>query len=286
MLHFLRAASQSARLLVVMALVAAVCCGGGCRAASLEYTCTSDAVVRGNGKLKSAPVVVKSVPAPGEPQSGEYVAVAEGWAPIRIAVSTGDLENTRKYCSFSRGSKPNLLGDASADCRFDELPSWKKKLLVGGVVPAAVKLHAERLLVQPLKGPLKVPEFAADSVCGQFTVPAAHRSPGVDSADMVLYVAAAPGGVWALPCATLENGRPIVGAVNLAPANLFHGRLATRIAAHEIAHALGFSYQQMAAHRMLRNVTGVRGRKLSVVVNSTNAAMAAREHYDCDNIRG
>ncbi|RNE99055.1 surface protease GP63, partial [Trypanosoma conorhini] len=151
---------------------------------------------------------------------------------------------------------------------------------------AAVKLHAERLLVRPLEGPLKVPTFAADSVCGQFTVPAAHHTPGVDDADMVLYFAAAPGGVWALPCATLDDGRPIVGAVNLAPANLFHGRLATRIAAHEIAHALGFSYQQMAAHRMVRNVTGVRGRKLSVVVNSTNAAMAAREHYDCDGIRG
>ncbi|EAN82151.1 surface protease GP63, putative, partial [Trypanosoma cruzi] len=32
--------------------------------------------------------------------------------------------------------------------------------------------------------------------------------------------------------------------------------------------------------------SGVRGRALSVVVNSTNAAMAAREHYDCDDIYG
>ncbi|ESL05448.1 hypothetical protein TRSC58_06903 [Trypanosoma rangeli SC58] len=103
---------------------------------------------------------------------------------------------------------------------------------------------------------------------------------------MVLYVAAAPRGVWALPCATLESGRPVVGVVNVAPADLFHGRLATRIAAHEIAHALGFAYGNMVAGRMVRNVTGVRGRKLSVVVGSTNAAMAAREHYDCDDIQG
>ncbi|RNE96136.1 surface protease GP63, partial [Trypanosoma conorhini] len=229
MLQFSRAPSQCARLLVVMAVAAAVCCGGGCRAASLAYPCTSDAVVRGIGRLKSAAVVVKSVPAPGDAQSGEYVVLTGRWAPIRIAVSTEDLKETnRKYCGFSRGSKPNLLGDNSADCRSDALSSQQRNALVGGVVPAAVKLHAERLLVRPLEGPLKVPAFAADSVCGQFTVPAAHRTAGVDSADMVLYVAAAPGGVWALPCATLEDGRPIVGAVNLAPANLFHGRLATR----------------------------------------------------------
>ncbi|RNE99098.1 surface protease GP63 [Trypanosoma rangeli] len=103
---------------------------------------------------------------------------------------------------------------------------------------------------------------------------------------MVLYVAAAPGGVWALPCATLENGRPIVGVVNFGPADLRFPRLATRIAAHEIAHALGFDYGKMVADRMVKNVTGVRGRALSVVVNSTNAAMAAREHYNCDNIQG
>ncbi|RNF04733.1 surface protease GP63, partial [Trypanosoma conorhini] len=180
MLQFSRAPSQCARLLVVMALVAAVCCGGGCRASSLAYPCTSDAVMRGNGRLKSAAVVVKPVPAPGDAQSGEYVVVTEGWAPIRIAVSTEDLKDNRKYCSFSSLRKWNLLGDTHADCTADVLSSQQKDALVGGVVPAAVKLHAERLLVRPLKGPLKVPEFAADSVCGQFTVPAAHRSPGVD----------------------------------------------------------------------------------------------------------
>ncbi|RNF08354.1 surface protease GP63, partial [Trypanosoma conorhini] len=286
MLHSLRALPRSTRLPTALAVVAAVCCVVGCFASPLPYHCSFDAVVK-NGGEKSAPVVVKevSLKAQGEPQV-YHVTGKEGWEPIRIVVSTNDVTDVRKFCLSSGSSKPNLLGNEAADCGDDAMSAVQQKALTHDIVSAAVKLHAERLLVQPLKAPLKVPEFAPGSICSRFSIPLSHRTKGVDKADMVLYVAAAPGGVWALPCATLENGRPIVGAVNLAPANLFLGRLATRIAAHEIAHALGFSYQQMTAHHMAKAVTGVRDRKVSVVVNSTNAAMAAREHYDCDNIQG
>ncbi|RNC34781.1 surface protease GP63 [Trypanosoma cruzi] len=41
----------------------------------------------------------------------------------------------------------------------------------------------------------------------------------------------------------------------------------------------------MASCSMVRNA-GVRGRALSVVMDSTNAAMSAREHHDCDDIGG
>ncbi|RNC34535.1 regulator of sigma E protease, partial [Trypanosoma cruzi] len=53
-----------------------------------------------------------------------------------------------------------------------------------------------------------------------------------------------------------------------------------------MAHAVGFACPHMADPSMVRNVIGVRGRALSVVVDSTNAAMAARKHYDCDDIYG
>ncbi|PBJ71598.1 surface protease GP63 [Trypanosoma cruzi cruzi] len=208
-----------------------------------------------------------------------------GWAPIRIIVSTRDMDDARKYCSTDRSYVKNLLTDYY-ECRGNALSFNKMKILIENVVPAAVKLHADRLLVQPLKGLLVVPPFAAGSVCSRFTVPAEHRTKGVANSDMVLYVAAAPGGVWALPCATLEDGRPVAGVMNIAPAVLFHGRLATRIAAHLMAHALGFAHSHMADLSMVRNITGVRDRALSVVVISTNAAMAAREHYNCDDIGG
>ncbi|EKF38922.1 surface protease GP63, putative [Trypanosoma cruzi marinkellei] len=42
----------------------------------------------------------------------------------------------------------------------------------------------------------------------------------------------------------------------------------------------------MACRSMVRNVAGVRGGALSVVVDSTTAAMAVREHHDRDNIDG
>ncbi|RNC42824.1 surface protease GP63, partial [Trypanosoma cruzi] len=66
------------------------------------------------------------------------------------------------------------------------------------------------------------------------------------------------------------------------PVVSFHGR----IAAHLMAHALGFNCLHMASRSMVRNVACVRGRALSVVVDSTTAAMAAREHHDCDDIDG
>ncbi|RNC35718.1 surface protease GP63 [Trypanosoma cruzi] len=53
-----------------------------------------------------------------------------------------------------------------------------------------------------------------------------------------------------------------------------------------MSHAVGFTCPHMAGRSMVRNVAGVRGRALLVVVRSTNAAMAAREHHDCDDIDG
>ncbi|EKF29576.1 surface protease GP63, putative, partial [Trypanosoma cruzi marinkellei] len=262
-----------------------MCCSSGCLAAGLKYHCIFDDAMRVD-RTKSMPVVMKNVPLAKGSASQTYTVIGEnGWAPIRINVSTRDLDDKRKYCSSDRSQVKNLLNNYP-ECQGDAFSSNMRKILIERVVPAAVKLHADRLLVQPLEGPLVVPQFAEGSVCSRFTVPAEHRSTGVANSDMVLYVAAAPGGVWALPCATLEDGRPVAGVMNIAPAVLFHGRLATRIAAHLMAHALGFSYPHMASRSMVMNVTGVRGRALLVVVNSTNAAMAAREHYDCDDIYG
>ncbi|RNF01809.1 surface protease GP63 [Trypanosoma cruzi] len=47
-----------------------------------------------------------------------------------------------------------------------------------------------------------------------------------------------------------------------------------------------FTHPHMANRSMVRNVAGVRGRALWVVVDSTSATMAAREHHDCDGIAG
>ncbi|KAF8288736.1 putative surface protease GP63 [Trypanosoma cruzi] len=285
MVQWLFASPCHAALPLLLMMLTLMFCSSGCFAASLTYHCTFDDAMRVD-RTKSMPVVMKNVPLVTGSASQTYTVIGgNGWAPIRINVSTNDLYNNRKYCSSDRSYVKNLL-TGYYECEGNALSSNKRKILIDNVVPAAVKLHADRLLVQPLERPLVVPQFATGSVCSWFTVPAEHRSKGIANSDMVLYVAAAPGGVWALPCATLEDGRPVVGVMNIAPAVLFHGRLATRIAAHLMAHALGFAHSHMASRSMVRNITGVRGRALSVVVNSTNAAMAAREHHDCDDIYG
>ncbi|PWU97361.1 putative surface protease GP63 [Trypanosoma cruzi] len=285
MVQWLLASPCPAALPLLFMMLALMFCSSGCFAASLKYHCTSDRAMRVD-RTKSMPVVMKNVPLGAGSASQIYTVIGgNGWAPIRINVSTNDLHNTSMYCSTDRSYVKNLL-TGYEECQGNALSDNKRKILIENVVPAAVKLHADRLLTQPLEGPLIVPPFAAGSVCSRFTVPAEHRTKGVANSDMVLYVAATPGGVWALPCATLEDGRPVVGVMNIAPAVLFHGRLATRIAAHLMAHALGFAHPHMVSRSMVMNVTGVRGRELSVVVNSTNAAMAAREHYDCDDIYG
>ncbi|KAF5215155.1 surface protease GP63 [Trypanosoma cruzi] len=53
-----------------------------------------------------------------------------------------------------------------------------------------------------------------------------------------------------------------------------------------MAHAVGFACPHMAGRGMVRNAACVRGGALSVVVHSTTAAMAAREHHDCDDVDG
>ncbi|RNC35296.1 surface protease GP63 [Trypanosoma cruzi] len=231
MVQWLLASPCPAALPLLLMMLTLMCCTSGSLAASLTYHCTFDKAMRVD-RTKSMPVVMKNVPLGTGSASQTYTVIeGNGWAPIRINVSTRDLDDTRKYCSSDRSYVKNLLTDYD-DCQGDALSSNKRKVLIDKVVPAAVKLHADRLLVQPLEGPLVVPQFAAGSVCSRFTVPAEHHTKGVANSDMVLYVAAAPGGVWALPCATLEDGRPVVGVMNIAPAVLFHGRLATRIAAH------------------------------------------------------
>ncbi|RNC55778.1 surface protease GP63 [Trypanosoma cruzi] len=76
-------------------------------------------------------------------------------------------------------------------CEDDVVSSANGIILENEVVPAAVHPHADRMLVQPMEGPLIVPQFGTGSVCSRFTVRAGNCSTGVANADMVLCVAAA-----------------------------------------------------------------------------------------------
>ncbi|RNC34879.1 surface protease GP63 [Trypanosoma cruzi] len=106
--------------------------------------------------------------------SGECAAAIhrhwDGWMPIRINVSTRDLDDTGKYWISGRYHAMNSL-NGNCECEGDVVSSAHGIILENEVVPAAFKLHADRLLVQPLEGPLIVPPFATGSVCSRFTYP-------------------------------------------------------------------------------------------------------------------
>ncbi|ORC84355.1 surface protease GP63, partial [Trypanosoma theileri] len=63
--------------------------------------------------------------------------------------------------------------------------------LLNKILPAAINLHSDILLVKQLETPFKVPDFGK-TLCSHFTVPTTHISEGVEDAYMVLYVAVGP----------------------------------------------------------------------------------------------
>ncbi|RNF01260.1 surface protease GP63 [Trypanosoma conorhini] len=237
--------------------------------------------------------MVREVPRKGEGAAQAYTVAAEGegkeWEPIRIVVSMEDLSDASKYCTKEDEKKPNFKGQ-ELKCRKEEVltADWNKTL-VNEVIPVALKLHAERLLVRRLKTPLKVPKFTQEhGFCQYFKVPEGHHDAGVENADMVLYVAARSiYGAWGLPCAFGADGRPIAGALHLPPSQPLSVMHTSRTAAHAIAHALGFDAKQMKKHSMLTTVSAVRGGSSPVTVAKSPVTLnKTKAHYGCDKLQG
>ncbi|RNE99356.1 surface protease GP63, partial [Trypanosoma conorhini] len=132
---------------------------GGCRAAA--HRCAFDDMAPRRGRPPAA--VVREVPRRGQGAAQAYTVAAaggksiEGWAPIRIVVSTKDLERSsrmkgkKRYCEAEGEECINYLGHEATCTARDVLSDAKKGLYTTKIIPEAVKLHAERLLVEPVK---------------------------------------------------------------------------------------------------------------------------------------
>ncbi|RNE97562.1 surface protease GP63 [Trypanosoma rangeli] len=244
----------------------------------------------------SATAVLRELPRKGQGATQAYTVATKaeensGWAPIRIAVSTEDLKDTNKYCTKEGEMKPDFRGQNSPCKKADVLTPDMIKTIVDEILPVAVGLHAERLLVQRVKTPFVVLPFTEkQGNCQYFKVPEAHQKTGVTDADMVLYVASGlDDRTWAVPCMFGEDGRPIAGALHIMtmPFNIFGVMHPARATAHAIAYALGFNKEEMMKHDMLLNETGVRGGTSSVtVVKSPVTLNKTKLHYGCDTIPG
>ncbi|RNC52878.1 surface protease GP63 [Trypanosoma cruzi] len=104
-------------LLFPLVVLLLMCCASGCIAVApaTQYRFGFDEMMRGNGPLLTA--VVREVPRKGQGAMQAYTVATQdddsGWEPIRIAVSTEDLErgtNKRKYCEEGEDECHNALG--------------------------------------------------------------------------------------------------------------------------------------------------------------------------------
>ncbi|KAK7199313.1 major surface protease gp63 [Novymonas esmeraldas] len=208
------------------------------------------------------------------------------WTPIRIAVFTFDIEDRSRYCTEAGQLRPDMKGD-TVICRPDDvLKDTKKQTLLEFLIPSAVRLHEERLTVQRERGNIVVDRLIdQDPECRHFSIPASHMEEGVANADFLLYVAAGPTvgttAAWASTCQFFANGRPSVGVANVSPKFIINHQQAMRVIAHEILHALGFSFHVFKSKGMVAYVELLRGKSNVPVIVSPLVAAKARVHFGC-----
>ncbi|ESL05350.1 surface protease GP63 [Trypanosoma rangeli SC58] len=183
------------------------------------------------------------------------------------------------------GSRMAARRNAKKD---DLLTEAKKDIVLRQLLPAAIKLHAERLSVRPVRGPIRMP-YDGLQVCNTFTIPPWHHTIGVSGADLILYVNALPTDgalAWADMCVTLEDGRPFAGAVNIDPNGMTATNRFVAYAAHEIGHVLGFSFDGLSRFNMFSKVSNVRGKKEVWVISSPRVKALARQYHNCPTLEG
>ncbi|EKG02251.1 surface protease GP63, putative [Trypanosoma cruzi] len=215
-----------------------------------------------------------------------------GWEPIRIKVFTDGLKSTRgkeTYCQRAGDECDNLLGERITCKEEHVLSEAKKKLYTENILPGAVKLHAERILVKPTGENITVPRNLNEA-CNNFKAPTEHMRYGV-AADFVIYAFAGPSGtdsraVWAATCNTWGDFRPSIGAMNFDPKYMTDTAWSVRVAAHEIAHALGFSEKSMDEKSILKNSAKIMRGNFRRMVTGDHVQAKAQAHFGCDSLEG
>ncbi|KAK7198937.1 major surface protease gp63 [Novymonas esmeraldas] len=208
------------------------------------------------------------------------------WTPIRVAVFTFDIANSSRFCTEAGQRRPDMKGNTVTCEPDDVLTDTKKQMLLEFLIPSAVQMHEERLSVQRERGNIVVDwEAIEDPYCRHFTIPVSHMKKGVANADFLLYVAAGPtpreAVAWALTCQDFLNGRPSVGVANVSPKYITDDAQGMRYIAHEILHALGFSFHIFKKKGMVDYVPSLRGKSNVPVINSPMVVAQARAHFGC-----
>ncbi|KAK7199431.1 major surface protease gp63 [Novymonas esmeraldas] len=218
----------------------------------------------------------------------QVITAPPEWKPIRVAIFTFDVEDSSRYCTEAGELRPDFDGNTVICEPDDVLTDTKKQTLLEFLIPSAVRLHEERLSVQRERGNIVVDRLIyQESECRDFSIPDSHMREGVADADFLLYVAAGPipsGSIaWALTCQYFINGRPSVGVANVSPKYITNHQQAMRAIAHEILHALGFSFHIFYAQGMVASALSLRGKSNVPVIVSPSVVAEARAHFGCDD---
>ncbi|RNC48187.1 GP63 group I member a protein [Trypanosoma cruzi] len=267
-------------------LVPLLCCVSGSVAVA-EHHCISEEIEKKVGPRTTA--VVLELPTRGGGMMRALTASDPDWAPIRFQVFTEDLKDPSRYCTAEGQIRPDFIGGTAKCRKKDILTKEKKSIILKSLIPRALKIHTDRLLVEPLTGRVIVPWYSSGT-CAQFTIPSSHHTVGVFGADMYLYVSAGPTKgstlAWANFCSQLADGRPVVGVVNYGPSSVTDSVYSVRVVVHEIAHAIGFTLEIMEERNMLKKVEGVRGKAKVLQVSSPKTLEKTREHFNCMSATG
>ncbi|KAF5216138.1 hypothetical protein ECC02_011128 [Trypanosoma cruzi] len=288
-----RHATPPLPLLVLLLMYCAI----GCIAAApaLQHRRGLDEMMGRSGSLPTA--VVREVPHKGQGAMQAYTVAAQeddsGWEPIRIGVFTEGLKSKNwknTYCENDGDECDNILGEKITCKKENVLTEEKKQLYTEKILPGAVKLHAERLLVRPTPEKIPVPRTMG-SPCDRFTVPTEHkRNGGVPNFDFIIYAAAGPSNtesmaVWAATCNKWGDLRPSIGAMNFDPKYMTDTAWSVRVAAHEIAHALGFSKDSIEGNSIETTRKIVRGKHRRMVAGK-HVQEKTKAHFGCESLEG
>nr|CCC95375.1 Major Surface Protease [Trypanosoma congolense IL3000] len=249
------------------------------------HRCTFDAMMQ-NASNKALPVAIEVPHVPGDVLRAFTASSSDNWGPIRFTVFKSDISNSEKYCTKAGEVRSNFRG-TNIVCSEESVLTERKKSLLEEVIPAALKMHSDRLTVKRTSNLIKIPQVTG--FCTNFHIPAEHRTTGLTAVDMVLYGAAGPMGgksAWAGPCAVLEDGRPFVGVFNIGPEILISVDASVRTMTHEIAHALGFGFDILQKLKLVEVRNNIRGKPKTYVVTSPNVVNVARKYHNCDSITG
>ncbi|EKG01018.1 surface protease GP63, putative [Trypanosoma cruzi] len=91
--------------------------------------------------------------------------------------------------------------------------------------------------------------------------------------------------VWAATCNTSTDLRPSVGAINFDPRYMTDTAWSVRVAAHEIAHAIGFSQDSIEGKSIETFEKSVRGTHRRMV-SGKHVQEKAKAHFGCESLEG